>query len=1275
MTIPQVEATRTIRSDIDAIVERAQARLGEQSVSGFGKRLLRGVLTILKRAEDYDDLKRKLQRLTDDLDACRDVLQAALDDAVAAEAAWVNQERFGGVWWKRRQREVEEAFRTGPDDGRRRWLATYAEALVAARFDVCHQMTLKDWPTPGDLDLLRTGAAALLEGRHRDAVEGLEVLAEAIEPVLDAPTRSAVLVLLGRIYLYELSNLTAARQWIERALAWTPDDGRSAAALGECLRVGGELDRARERFTRAIQASPQLPDGYIGMALLSEDRQWWHRSLDWYDDAIEASGEAAPFGQLLAPAPGGLYWQLARRLRRRDPARALEAINRALELGVRWNLRYPERKPLADRARILESLGESEQAAGDYLEAGRRYSWLGNEPRARPLLEKACQLDPTHPVARWQLSETLRVLSYGRAAPFVHQELVERSKTEWEAGSAVRRPDEWTAWAFLGRALLNEQRWKLSKDPELLWESLVFLESALLLKDSYSTAWAYLGQYHRVLGNFQSALYATERALAADPTDLAALEQRAAALVEVGRYADADAAVDKRLQRAEEWWAVTIKAWIQLRTGRAEDALALLDRAVKAVPEDESNRSLRALCLRLLDRVDQAMEDYRWIWERRDSKQATLWSPQTVAWAGYMLGEFDAAVSLFETALQEDRLDAAVLWCGLGQVRLARGDPGRDDVPEGERALTRGIDLIRSASHLRDLVDLSLDMLERELRDRSETGPALAALARVRSQVEQAEERLARSAATSVDELRAAVEAAPPRSNSWVAAQAGLARSAGADGRWTEALDAYVTFGTSDSFPEAELGLARAIGQLKHEADGLVGLGRVAEARERFHALLPIAEARLGEQADPTLELHLRAGFAALAQPDDEAAHRHLDRVLSGGRVEGRLDELAALEQTFLRSPKDYWAHVDGLRRIQERYEPWSPERAALDALIRRLSLSRLYRLAVGDADSAVTFPIATPLALRIGHGLKQADPTGWASLRRDLKRLRDRVERETGIPIPGVHLAESATLDPGDYVVVIEATPVARGSLPADGCFILEQDADQQLVGRRVRDPLSGQWGIWVDQPQGRPADARYRRPLGFIERHLEAVVRRGLACFIGLDDVQAWLDRSPENESGVARIALPDRTARVMLSRVLQVLAREGVPLTVPTVVLTAMQGGRRGAGVLEIAAAVRQQVRPSLPGNAPGTRRVVVPQPLEKRLAEGLHQEGDAAYWELPRNQTVQLLDALRAIDPTTLGEPGTALVVSSSELRPFMWRLLSAEFPYLSVLCEEELIDRE
>lgn len=1225
---PHGEPPESVRQDIQQIVARAQARITDQSVSATGQRLLRGMLAVLKRANSYVQLEHQVGGLLRDLEAGRAVLQGLLDEAVAAEAARSDQQRFGEVWWDLRDREVTQAFARGAAEGRHQWLETYAEAVIFERFDVCQRMTLRDWPMPDGVEALRKGAAALDERRYRDAVDTIEVLVASNVAVTDVAKRVALLMFLGRIYLYELSDVTTARKWVDQAVDLAPDDGRSQAALGECLRVSGDLDQAREQATRAIQLSGHLPDGYIGAALVCEDQKSWHRALDFYDNAIEVAGETARFGELLAPALAGLYWQLARRQRKQEPALALEAIDRALSRGVRWSDEYPERRALRDRGEILEALRRPGDAAESYFEAGQRYCWLGKLATARPLLEKACELAPEHAVAHWQLSEVLRVLSYRKTAPFVDGDLVDLSKTHWETGHALQRPDAGAAWVYLGRALLNEQRWLLSKDPDLFWESLVFIECALLLNLDYATGWAYLAHYYRLLGYLQIALYASDKALSIDPGDVAALEQRSAILAMLGRYGEAEEMVDRRLEQAEEWWPVALKAYIELRTGRPELALEHIERAVAAVPEDEQYRALRGTCLRRLGQPEQSDEDFRWIWDHRDEPRSASWQPQTVAGAGYLLGQFDDAERILRAALAKKTIGLPELWSGLGQVRLARNDPARDDVAKGVRALERAIALISNAGQLDDLLGFDLDELERILAARPGSGPAQQALTDVRALVRDRHEALSRSAPTADGELGDNAETAPADSMTWLAARAGLARTACAGRGWDAALDAYLALMSRPSFPEADVGLARVIGHLRDDADRLAANGLAGRAREKYETLLGYAREQLGAQPGITAGLALRAGFAALTESDDRAAYRHLSLAISDPGSQRALSESGRVEELFVWSTAQYWNLADGLGRLRDMCGPGTPERAVLDELIAGLSLSRLYRL---PANEVTIFPMATPLALRLGPGLGPSDKAGRESLRRDLDRLRGRVERDTGISVPGIRVVAARGRD--EYAILIDDTLVTSG---------------------------------WVREDQSPPAS---------VLRHLDATVRRSLPSFIGTDDVQAWLDRTTENLSALVRVAVPDRSARVQLSRVLQALALEGVPLTAPAVVLEQMQRAAPNAGVLGIAAAVRQRMRPSLPGNAPGTRRVRVPPPVEEALAAGLRETDGPVSWQLPRPETVPLLNRLRELGhEAQAGTPG-ALVVRSSILRPFVWRLTGAEFPRLSVLSEEEVIERE
>src|SRR5260370_16581097 len=163
---PQSDLPASVRQDIQQIVARAQARVSDQSVSEAGQKLLRGMLVVLRRANSYDQLEQQVGRLIRDLDAGRAMLQGLLEEAVAAEAAWSDRQRFGEVWWQRRHREVAQAFARGAAEGRHQWLETYAQGLIFERFDVCQQMTLLDWPTPDGGEELSTVASPLLEDTY-----------------------------------------------------------------------------------------------------------------------------------------------------------------------------------------------------------------------------------------------------------------------------------------------------------------------------------------------------------------------------------------------------------------------------------------------------------------------------------------------------------------------------------------------------------------------------------------------------------------------------------------------------------------------------------------------------------------------------------------------------------------------------------------------------------------------------------------------------------------------------------------------------------------------------------------------------------------------------------------------------------------------------------------------------------------------------------------------------------------------------------------------------
>lgn len=1214
--------------DVEPWVAAASRDYRQQSKNKLWSAATRTALASLKGASDYQELLRRTDEHLAEITRARSALQR-VRARVEEAADWHDTAGcFCDIWLERRRRDVLREAERSPGQGRRAWLDAYARALALDGYDACRRLTLQPWARTAvdeDLGLLarfRTGAVALKDGRPGDAVAMLTELAEDSRGRGEASphARAVAMVLLARIHLYRLSDVRTARSWCARGLGLKPDEGRLHAVRGECLRADGSLEEAEQAFLSAIDADRSLSDGYVGMGLVSQDRRRWHQSRDWYDDALDAAGDDAALGLLLAPAPGNLYWQLGRRLRTHEPARALEALDCALRLGVAWWKGHPKRKVFADRGDILLLLERRGEAAASYYEAGRRYCWIGEARAGLPLLRRACELDPEHAPARWQLSDALRLLSYRPDFPYVDQELAQEAADLWDRGLRIRRPDESTAWAFLTRALLNEQFEKLtSRLGACYWETVRLLEQAVLLSPSYATAWAYLGQHHRLLGNLATARHATERALAIDPSDLSALEQHAAVLLQQADYAGAEQFALRRLDRAREPFPELVAATAMLMSGRSEQALEVLDDALAAVPDDVELRSWRALAHSVAGHPDAAREDHERVWGHRTGPLPRDLRP-LVARAALHLGHVDAAVEHCTALHDVDVHGSAPLAGGLGLALLVRRS--RDDVAHAAHLLRSGIEATQQPHPLRVLSDLLVPAT------RALAGPRLtdedramladvSRLARARSDV------LVQHPRTAAQELAdvLAAEVSDATDDRRLAAAAGLARLALDERRAEEAADRYAVLVQAGDVPEAECGLLRAAERLRDELDarGPERLDSVGEDALRLARLLE--EAAPG-QRQLLAELRARAGMSALLCRDTSRDRAQLSAVAQLLPAEAAAVVTAAAGQQLMSSPAQYWLAVDRLRELAVEPDVPTGDADHLLASAQRLDLSRLLPVSAAHVDPTAVFPIPPPLVLRLGEQLFAAPRSHH--LDDALARLRDRVEADTGVRMPSVLVEPDPELPPSGYAIDVRG-PVRSGVLPDAGSAV----------------------STAVDE--------------------LEVHVRRRLPTLLRLDDVAAMVTAGPSRTGNEW-----DSASLLRLYRALQSLVADGVRLTADVLATLAEQVQVHDAP--EAAARARLRHRGQLPGNAPDVARTSLPPTLTTRLEDGL-QAGAPDRWQLPRAQAVALLADVRTWSGARPGGPPQAVVVPSGELRPFAARLLAAALPGVPIVCEEEQHGRD
>lgn len=90
---------------------------------------------------------------------------------------------------------------------------------------------------------------------------------------------------LAALSSFRLGNLQLAKEYIEKALALSPEDPSSWNVLGETLRLSGKLSEAVQAFQKAITFNPNLTDAFSNLGNVYAD-------ADDYDNATAAYSKA-----------------------------------------------------------------------------------------------------------------------------------------------------------------------------------------------------------------------------------------------------------------------------------------------------------------------------------------------------------------------------------------------------------------------------------------------------------------------------------------------------------------------------------------------------------------------------------------------------------------------------------------------------------------------------------------------------------------------------------------------------------------------------------------------------------------------------------------------------------------------------------------------------------------------------------------------------------------------------------------------------------------------
>ncbi len=1273
------------------------------------------------------------------------VVESVLEETMAAlaKAAESNQPQISNLTannWPEYHQLLLKKFEQDAEAGVNEWLAMYASALTAWELDVCHSLVQEEFPFPASFApqkfLFRFGTMSIRSGEYQEALNMLVYLANTAlaQPQMASLSecRAMVYIFIGRIYLFREKDFTLSRFNFKDAEGLLPQDGRISAVWGHYNRLLEDGDdeassRINNYFQDAIEKSPGQPDGYVGLGMMAENHSWWSEAHDWYRQAFEAVSPDVKLDvalkKLLAPTTGNLLFKLADYLHHHDDlTAALETVNEAIEAGLNDGSRYPNRSALRLKGQILEQLATTEIDSDDqnslsvvaeiYLEAGHQYYWLNDFETAANLFKDSIRADATDPDPYFYLADSLRIESNQKEFPYVNADIARSAHKNWEAGMALEpKIDEDSAWYYLARDSIENQLAQLPDEDNMLhwWQGALFTEQAILYGRDARRLSRLAGFYRSVDATWNALLLMEQAVNDFDRQSLSQdnrillLQEYSGALINIGKFDDVVALLDEIL--AEDSLtsdsAAYYKGWKALvyhYQGDFEKSLELIQANIKRDKQEADiwSRRVRADISRILANDEAADADDEWVWARRERPEFNHYGLDFGA-SGFELGHYDEALAIYRNLLIEDPTQKRSIMRGIAFCLLVMGQITADDTDNGDNAADILRDYVEETAVPRELMGLKIDLhslIDASKRQNKAITPRIEAF--VEDFLPVLEEKQNSLEAKFEDPVQAAID-----EFEYLLTQEGLPAIVPATSRvglgrlytqaeaWDKASDIYGWLkenGRAFGFREWFKGISILAESTAFEATKAVHQEDYSTAMTMLDYGLALAEQYSTLETLGDIQA-LRGAILIWQNNVDAAADLFIQSLdffqeKEGNRWPGKT--LGKICLDFISQPTQYWALKDY----------WLTAWKQSPYLIDFQDAAQVLDGFLGDyfqltADTSNLMSVVTPVAIEVGRDLiPQVPDNEWIVLQEYIPEMRERIQAETGVRVPGIRFRGNETDIPSNrYLIMLEEVPRVMHTLNMTRTFVtasvdellaltlpptaIEETFDPAYLGPAVY--LDNRYLTFVRQAELTVLED----PQQVMIRHLEAMLRVNLDLFLSDQDVanmlESWQSTSEVTEDIILEInrLQNDTERRLRFGRLLRALVQEWVSIANWKTILTNSKIHLEVDNIDQALVDVRLALKANLPGNQLNDERRLLPQNLEEWFFEWLERDGDKQFLAADPQSVQSWLNQFQ----DWLGEinsPNVVLQVRDSGLRPYIHKLIHIEYPRLMVIAEAETI---
>jgi flagellar biosynthesis protein FlhA len=320
-------------------------------------------------------------------------------------------------------------------------------------------------------------------------------------------------------------------------------------------------------------------------------------------------------------------------------------------------------------------------------------------------------------------------------------------------------------------------------------------------------------------------------------------------------------------------------------------------------------------------------------------------------------------------------------------------------------------------------------------------------------------------------------------------------------------------------------------------------------------------------------------------------------------------------------------------------------------------------------------------VSLEIGYGLIPLvnTETGGQLLTR-VKGVRKKLSTELGFLVQPIRIRDNLDLEPNTYLLMVNGVVRGRGESHAGKALAINPGhVSTPLEGIATKEPAFGLDAYWIE-----PSQRDHARTLGYtvvdaptaIATHLNSILYQAAPELLGHDEAQQLLDKTAERSPKLIENLVPNKLSLASVTRVLQNLLRDGVPIRDMRTILEVLnEEGSKIQDPDELTALVRpklgRMIVQSLVDMTEEMPVMTLDPQLEQMLHNAVQQSHQTKTLTIDPELAENLFRSMRQESQKIEEEGKPAILVVSPAVRPWLANLARPRIPDLTVLSYTEI----